>query len=204
MGSAARPAPAPAPAALARRDPGIDALRSGLASDEDATKIAAVEAAVRDGVVEGLPLLLSTELKHEPEAAPTIIHAIASLASQASSRDRAHAAQTLSDWLRDESGRQGRDAAGNVPNLVEALGDLGGTETVAALIAALDRNDVDLAVQTLIVQRLAALGDPRARGAVARFAARVAGLPPADDEFEERLRQEALAEANAASQRLTP
>jgi len=203
-------APAAPPEVTRAPDPGaeapakaaaLDPLGTTLESDDDATKIAAVEAAVRDGRVDDLPLLAGVELAREPASAPTIIHATASLGARGSVVDQRFAAKTLARWLREESRRDGKDAAGNVPNLVEALGDLGGREAVDALSAALDSGALDLSVETLAVQRLAALGDERAQASVARFAERAAAAA-ADDDFDRELRDEAIAAASGAAARM--
>jgi HEAT repeat protein len=180
----------------------VAALRNGLASSDVATKIAAIEAVAREGSLEALPVLAAVELPSEPASAPTIIHAMANLVARGTSGDQKLAARTLSRWLEEEANRDGRDAAGNVPNLVEALGDIGGRDAIDALIAALDGGHLDLSVQTLTVERLAALGDVRARAAVVRFSERLSAMSAGDD-FERQLRDEAIAEAKGALERLT-
>lgn len=192
-------------APLAERDdpggepPSVDrvaALRRALASADVAERINAIEAAVSASAVEALDELARFDLPGDPEAAPTAIHAVASLGASAGGAKRDEAARTLATWLRQELGREGADALGNTSNLVEALGDVGGREAVAALTAALDRQELPLHMETLAVMKLGALRDPAARGAVERFAARVAGLPPSDG-LEEELRVEAIEAARA-------
>ena len=90
---------------------------------------------------------------------------------------------------------------GNVSNIVEALGDVGGTRAVDALVAALDQATIALHVQTLAVMKLGELGDPRARGAVERFATRVAALPVSEG-IDEELRVEAIAAARTTLSRI--
>jgi hypothetical protein len=190
----ARDVAAPAPLA------GVSALRSALSSPDVAVRIDAVEAAVAAGGVETLPVLESTDLKVDPDAAPTIIAAVAALGARAATADRARAASTLDTWLRGEARREGRDASGNVSVLVDALGTVGGREAAASLRRALDEYGLPLHVETLAVQNLAKLGDPGARDAITRFATRVSQLP-AGDELDEELRQEAL---GAATDYLVP
>jgi hypothetical protein len=172
----------------------VAALRRGLASNEEATRIAAVEAAVSATAIETLDELQRFQLARDPETAPTVIHAVALLGASADGKKRDEAAGTLGRWLRDEMKREGPDVPGNISNIVEALGDVGGRDAVDALGAALDRADLPLHVEALAVTKLGELGDARARGPVERFAKRVAALPPADG-IDEELRVEAIAAA---------
>lgn len=177
------------------------ALRLGLASNDEATRIAAVEAAVNATAVETLDDLEKFDLQRDPETAPTVIHAVALLGASAEGKRRDEAATTLAGWLRSEMKREGPDAVGNVSNLVEALGNVGGDGAVEALGAALDRADLALHVETLAVSKLGELGDARARGPVERFAKRVAALPPAEG-IDEELRVEAIAAARTTLSKL--
>ncbi len=179
----------------------VAALRRGLASDDEATRIAAVEAAASATAVETLADLESFELARDPEAAPTVIHAVALLGASAEGPKRDEAAGTLQRWLTGELRREGPDVAGNVSNIVEALGNLGGSRAVDALIAALDQSTLALHVQTLAVMKLGELGDGRARAPVERFATRVAKLPAADG-IDEELRVEAIEAARATLSRI--
>jgi hypothetical protein len=129
--------------------------------------------------------LAAIDLPANPETAPAVIHSVAEMP------DRDTAARTLARWLREESLRDTADARGNVPNLIEALGETGGDVARAALIEALEDRSYDLALQTLIVQQL---GERAPRDSLARFAAR-AEKAPTDNEFEIELRNEALAAA---------
>jgi HEAT repeat protein len=166
-----------------------------------AERWSAIEAMVRDGDVAQLPKLCDAVLANEPETAPAIIHAVASLAVQGSESDRALAGKTLARWLGEERKRGTRDAAGNVVNLVEALGDLGGDEAVTSLIDVLDREE-DLALQTTAAERLATLGDARALPAVTRFGERLSRSPEPSDAFDKELRAEAVRTATDAKARL--
>ena len=174
----------------------VAALRRGLASEDEATRIAAVEAAVSVTAVETLDDLEKFELARDPETAPTVIHAVALLGASAEGPKREGAAGTLDRWLHDEMRRDGPDVLGNISNLVEALGDVGGREAVDALGAALDRAEIGLHVQTLAVEKLGELGDARARGPVERFATRVGAMPQAEG-LDEELRVEALEAARS-------
>ena len=189
---------APSPADRADR---VAALRRGLASDDEATRIAAVEAAVGQTAVETLDDLEKFELARDPETAPTVIHAVALLGASAEGKQREGAAGTLERWLRDELKRDGPDVLGNVSNIVEALGDVGGREAVDALGNALDRGEIALHVQTLAVQKLGELGDTHARGPVERFAKRVGTMPPGEG-LDEELRVEAIEAARATLSRI--
>ena len=179
----------------------VAALRRGLASDDEATRIAAVEAAASATAVETLADLERFELARDPEAAPTVIHAVALLGASAEGPKRDEAAGTLQRWLTGELRREGPDVAGNVSNIVEALGNLGGSRAVDALIAALDQSTLALHVQTLAVMKLGELGDGRARAPVVRFATRVAKLPAADG-IDEELRVEAIEAARTTLSRI--
>jgi len=179
----------------------VAALRRGLASDDEATRIAAVEAAASATAIETLADLERFELARDPEAAPTVIHAVALLGASAEGPKRDEAAGTLQRWLTGELRREGPDVAGNVSNIVEALGNLGASRAADALIAALDQSTLALHVQTLAVMKLGELGDGRARAPVERFATRVAKLPAADG-IDEELRVEAIEAARATLSRI--
>jgi hypothetical protein len=185
--SAARIAPAPATDRAA-------ALRDALTWPDREARIESVESAIAAGATETLPVLEGVDLAGDPEAAPTVIHAVAVLGNEAGGRAHADAAAKLDAWLRGEELRDGADARGNVAVLVGALGDLGGRDAAVALASALDSDALPLHVQTLAVQRLAALGYSETQPAFARFEARVAALPPSEG-IDDLLRQEALAVA---------
>jgi hypothetical protein len=140
--------------------------------------------------VDALPVLEALALPADPEAAPTIIRAVAALGREARGGEQRRAAETLGAWLGSESQRDAADARGNVSVLVDALGDLGGADAARALASALDSDALPLHVQTLAAQRLTALDD--GSPALAHYAARVRALPPAEG-IDELLRQEALA-----------
>ena len=116
-------------------------------------------------------------------------------------RARDEASKVLTQWLAQESKREGVDAVGNVSNLVEALGNVGGGDAALALAGALDGGGLPLHVQILAVQKLGELADPRTRPSVERFAARAAALPKAED-LEEELRMEAINTARETLARL--
>lgn len=166
--------------AAATADDPIAILQRGLASSDETTPIAAVEDAVHANAAGVLPVLARIELAGDPRAAPSVIHGVAALGAKGSTRDREAASATLARWLDEERARDSVDALGNVSNIVEALGAVGGGGAVFALTAALDRHDLPLYVETLAVQQLGELRDPSARAAVERFATRVAALPDAD------------------------
>ncbi len=191
----ARPLALPAAAGAA------ESLRRGLAEESAHVRIAAIEAAVSATAIEALPVLEDFDLKRDPEVAPTAIHATAILGASADDRTRDRAARTLAAWLRAETKRDGVDALGNVPNIVEALGDIGGPDAVKALTAALDSKSLPLQVETLATQKLGELADRNARGAVERFASRIAALPQGEG-LDEELRVEAIDAARTTLARL--
>lgn len=176
-------------------------LREALASDDVAVRIAGIERAASQTSVAALPELTSFRLERDPAAAPTVIHAIALLGASAEGRDRDHASKTLTQWLGQESKREGVDAVGNVSNIVEALGNVGGGDAALALASALDEGAMPLHVQILAVQKLGELAEPRTRPSVQRFAARAEALPKAED-LEEELRVEAIKAARETLARL--
>lgn len=130
------------------------------------------------------------DLHAQPEDAPARIHELAAEA------DPDIAARTLTRWLAEESARANADgsagARGNVPNLIEALGAVGGDVAMTALAEALEDRSYDLALSTLIVQQLGAHAPP---ASLARFAARAENAPARDD-LEIELREEAIAAAD--------
>ena len=151
--------------------------------------------------IETLGELSRFDLKRDPETAPTVIHAVALLGAAADGKKRDDAAGTLAGWLRDEMKREGPDVPGNISNLVEALGNVGGSSAADALARALDGQGLPLHVETLAVMKLGELADSSARGAVERFAQRVEGLPPAEG-LDEELRVEAIAAARTTLARI--
>lgn len=193
-------APSAASATNAPIDPRV-LLREALASDDVAVRIAGIERVTSGTSVGALPELTRFRLERDPAAAPTVIHAIALLGASAEGRERELATRTLTQWLADESKREGVDAVGNVSNLVEALGNLGGPDAALALAAALDGGGLPLHVQILAVQKLGELAEPRTRPSVERFAARAGALPKAED-LEEELRMEAINTARETLARL--
>jgi hypothetical protein len=200
----ASPAPsAPSVGApTASRDDALAALREGLASDNSGTRIEALRAVRDDARVAALPELLARDVARDPEVAPTLIAVAAELARKAEPAQRTAATQKLSEWLRSESAREGADARGNVAQLVEALGAMNTPEAVPALVEALDRDQLPLHVETVVVEGLAQLGDPSARAAVEQFRARLAAAP-APKGFELELHHEAEIAADRALARLS-
>jgi len=192
----------PPPPAIVEAAAKNDPLATSLASDDVAQQLRLIEASVREGKVESLDTLTALRLADEPEIAPTVIHAVASLAAQAGTKEQAQSVHALAGWLKTELRRDGSDAAGNVPNLIEALGDLGGREAVDSLIEALGDTRSDLALDTLIVQRLGALGDARAKTAIVRFAREIPKPAAEATDFDRELHAEAVAAADEALRRL--
>lgn len=130
-----------------------------------------------------------SELAAAPELAPTRIHDLARDAKD--ERERDAAARTLARWLHEETRRDTRDARGNVPNLIEALGALGGDRAMRTLNDALDDDRHDLALKTLILQQLGEHADARALSRFIAFARR----GPVRSDFDAELQTEALATA---------
>jgi hypothetical protein len=161
-----------------------------------ADRIAELTALAERQDVGALPWLLRSQLAEQPELAPALILTAARLAMVAPALARDDAARGLGAWLDAESARHGRDARGNVAVLVEALATIDSPEAVDALVRALETQRLPLHVETLAVQGLFKLGDPRALVAVQRWNERVAALPAADG-LQEALRKEAELAAQA-------
>jgi uncharacterized ParB-like nuclease family protein len=200
----AAPAATPLPGSAAAAQPGLAALREGLASDNSGTRIEALREARDRTQLEALPELLAFDIARDPEVAPTLIGVTAELARQAEPSERAAATHKLADWLRSESEREGSDARGNVAQLVEALSGMNTPEAVPALVDALQAQGerMPLHVQTVAVDGLARLGDASARDAVEQFRTRVAESAPASG-FELELQKEAAQAAERALARLS-
>jgi hypothetical protein len=190
--------PGPGPAAGTAVEPKSKpaALDSASGSLLIADRIALVAQLAERRDLAALPWLLQTSLDQQPELAPMVIMTSAKLAALAPDPERDGAARRLGAWLQAESAREGRDARGNVAVLVEALGTVDSPDSVDALIAALEQQRLPLHVETLAVQGLFKLGDPRAFTPVQRWSERVAALPAADG-LQEALRQEAELAARA-------
>jgi hypothetical protein len=146
--------------------------------------------------VAALPWLQTSVLAEQPDVAPTIVLTVARLAELAPDDQRDAAAHRLGEWLQAESSREGRDARGNAAVLVEALARTGSPRAVDALSSALDAQQLPLHLETLAVQGLFKLGDPRARASVERWHERVAQRP-AGNGLEQALRSEAELAARA-------
>ena len=149
--------------------------------------------------------LETLDLGAVPDEAPNAIHDLAALAHDAGRGERDDAARTLTRWLREETRRDTPDARGNVPNLIEALGALGGDIAVDTLVDALADERHDLALKTLAVQQLGALaeahGDARALRAIDRFTL-VAENTAVRDDLDAELRAEAISAAEESGRRL--
>lgn len=176
----------------------LSALTKAFEGNDDVAKLAALSRVVEAKDTKALPALLATDLSREPEAAPMLIQSVAKLAQNASPNEKADAAKTLGKWLGEESKRHEADAQGNVPNLVEALGQIGGPEATAALTQALQSGKLDLSVETLVAQTLTEKGgNAQSLEAVQQFLDRAEKLPPGQG-IEEELRVEALQAAKQA------
>jgi hypothetical protein len=137
------------------------------------------------------------DLADVPDTSATVIHAVAQLGAAGSASERVVAARTLGSWLTQESAKESALAAANVPNLVEALGELGGPEARVQLVALLDGAAAETSIQTLAVEQLEKAENPRERGAIERYLARLeqqAALPGIEGE----LRNEGIAAARKA------
>lgn len=190
--------PKPALSALAIDGTDLAALTKAFEGNDDMAKLAALSRVVEAKDTKALPTLLATDLAREPEAAPMLIQSLAKLAQNGSPNEKADAAKTLGKWLGEESKRHEADAQGNVPNLVEALGQLGGPEATAALTQALQSGKLDLSVETLVAQTLTEKGgSTQSLEAVQQFLERAEKLPPGQG-IEEELRVEALQAAKQA------
>ncbi len=98
------------------------------------------------------------------------------------------------DQIRQHEERIARDGYSILENAIEP-------DLVDALTASLDGKELPLHVETLAVQKLGELADPRSRGAVERFAARVGQLPPSEG-LDEELRVEAIEAARTTLSKL--
>lgn len=176
---------------------------SSSSSNAIRTTLAQIEAAVDANDTPALAWLTKRNLDSDPETTSVTIRAVGHLAASARRDDKDAAARTLGRWLREETGKEGTFARGNVSLLTDALADCGSTEAVAPLVSALDASTLPLHAETRMVEALAALGDPRSANAIERFAARVDGLPiPSDDTFAAELHHEAQVAARQAVARL--
>lgn len=149
-----------------------------------------------------LPGLRATRLDDDPSMAGPIVRAVGHLATAASAEERDASARTLGRWLREERGKGTTFAKGNVSLIVDALADSGSSTAWEPLVEALDAGDLPLHAETNVVNALSALGDPRARPALARFADRVARRGTALDTFERELIAEAELAVRSALARL--
>ncbi len=191
-------AAAAAPTSIVIDTNDLSALTKAFEGNDDVAKLAALSRVVEAKDTKALPALLATDLSREPEAAPMLIQSVAKLAQNASPNEKADAAKTLGKWLGEESKRHEADAQGNVPNLVEALGQIGGPEATAALAQALQSGKLDLSVETLVAQTLTEKGgNAQSVEALQQFLDRAEKLPPGQG-IEEELRVEALQAAKQA------
>ena len=193
----ARPSEATTAAEPTAVEDPVHAVTAAIAAGDDLDIVVAVEAAVDANATAALPALSGIDLRRAPHAAPAIIQGIATLAKDAGPGARRDAASTLARWFRQERQREGADAEGNTSVLIEALADTEHREAIDTLLAALDEHSLPLAAETLLVQRLAGLGNTVSRPGITRWQARVSALP-ASEGLDEELRVEALGAATEA------
>lgn len=186
-----------APAAPEAGDAAGSSFAEAMASSDPFERRDAIEKAIARKDVSALPAIMAVDLTQNGYVAASAIDAVGKLGALAEPAARSEAVKTLDRWLRQESKRNAQEALGNASIAVDALAETKSAEAVAPLVSALDAATLPLHIETRIVESLDALGAKSAAPSVARFAARVSALKPADD-FEAALATEALAAANAA------
>jgi len=155
--------------------------------------IEAAETLVAAGAVEALPKLQTIDVRRDAYLAGPVLRGIGHLASVAEPKARDEAARHLGSVFRREAEEASRVSLGNALIAIDALADTRSQAAIAPLLAELERAQLPLSAQTLIVQSLSALDAKSATTAIAQFAERVKTLAPTEDSFEAGLRQEALA-----------
>ncbi len=211
------PVPAPTQAPIAPTDPAapppspLDDEDSVATSDDAApssfdeamaatdpfVRRDAIEKAIARKDVSALPKIQAVDLTQDGYVAASAIDAVGKLGAIASPAAKTDAVRTLDKWLKQESKRAAPEALGNASIAVDALADTKSNEAIAPLVSALDGASLPLHIETRNVQALDSLDAKSAAPSVARFAARVSKLTPADD-FEKALAAEALQAANDA------
>lgn len=162
-----------------------------LEGDDALAAEAALGTMVREHRAAEFAQLLDTDLARIPEAASGVIQAVAAYAARGTASEQTQAVRTLGRWLSEDTGRPGVYAAANMPTLVEALAEVGGTGAREALVSLLESGKAELSVETLAVQKLAPVGVASERAAVTHFLDRVRSLPEAQG-IERELQAEAI------------
>lgn len=164
---------------------------------------AEIDAALARGDVGALASLQQIDLTRDGYVAAAAIDAVGKLAALAPEKEKREAVATLAKWLRDETVRKTADAAGNVSIAVDALENTKSDAAIAPLVAALDRAELPLHVETRIVEALTTLRATTSVASIDRFAVRAAARSSSDD-FDKALVTEALAAAATARATLQP
>jgi hypothetical protein len=144
-----------------------------------------------------LSRLIQSDLETLPDSAAETIHALARAGRSGSASDRVQAARTLGRWLTEENQKAGAHAAANVVNLVEALGEVGGSDARQHLVQALNTNTLDISVETLAVQQLGKAESADERTAIERVLRRLEATPAAEG-IDGELRAEGIHAAREA------
>lgn len=164
--------------------------------------LAAISLALREDPTTAVTRIAQTDLGTDGYVAAKAIRALAKLSQQANETERARIAERLASWLEAERRRRAPDALGNVSILAEELGKVNDRRATRALVAALDAADLPLHVEARIVESLGEHAASEALPAVDRFRKRIPE-PTGDDAFDDALRREARAIAEATRQKLT-
>lgn len=183
--------------------PGAPIASSG--DDEPDTRergLAAISEALRQDLGTAVTRISETDLATDGYVAAKAIRALTKLSLRANETERARIAERLASWLEAERRRSSPDALGNVSILAEELGKVNDRKATQALVAALDGRDLPLHVEARIVESLGEHPAPEALAAVERFRDRIPA-PTGDDAFDDALRREARAIAEATREKLS-
>lgn len=187
------PLPAPGASVATAGDDETDARERGLA---------AISEALREDPTTAVTRIGETDLTTDGYVAAKAIRALTKLSSRANEADRERIAEKLASWLEGERKRPSPDALGNVSILAEELGKVNDRRATRALVAALEEKDLPLHIEARIVESLGEHAAPEALPAVERFRDRIPE-PTGDDPFDDALRREARAIAEATREKLS-
>jgi len=175
----------------------VDALMERLSSDDPHIVLDAADGLRARNAVEAIPSLAALDITASPDSARTVIDALGKLAGAADPDNQKTATDRLIALLAQEKARPSPDAAGNVLQIYEALGDTQDPRAASALEAELADPGVPLAAWVVIVEALAKLNQASSIKPLSEARTRVAALT-FDDAFMMEVRSDVLAAFDTA------
>ncbi len=175
----------------------VDALIDRLSSDDPHIVLDAADGLRARNAVEAIPTLAALDITASPDSARSVIDALGKLGGAADADRQKTATDRLIALLAQEKARPSPDAAGNVLQIYEALGDTRDPRAASALESELADPGVPLAALVVIAEALTKLNQASSFKPLSDARARVAALS-FDDAFMMEVRADVLAALDAA------